>query len=422
MAKRSLLRVLCSGAIAAGLAAAQSTGGAGTSTSSPTNSGGANPGGSSPGGAGPGGSNTGTPSVGRPIPGDNRSGQSQIPSQQTPTIQTPIYVTGNVLLANGGEPPDRVEIIRVCSVNNTRSTGYTDAHGGFSVQVNSQNTRPSMDAADGLMGGAMQGFPTGMPGSTSQAGTTEVLADCELRARLAGYRSSSILLAGRRPLDSPNIGTLVLYPISLDGGEAISATSAGASKEARKSFDKGVSEAKKGKLENAEKELRKAVELYPKYAAAWTELGKTLAARKKLPEAHHALTQAIEADPRYVYPYEQLYMVAFELEDWDELAKTTARLVQLNPYEFPGAYYYNGVAHYQLKNWDAAEKSIQEAIKADPRKMNPKSHYVLGLVQIQQKNYAGATRSFTEFTTIAPNDPQIPKVQTLLNQLQQAQR
>jgi tetratricopeptide (TPR) repeat protein len=325
-------------------------------------------------------------------------------------------------MVDGSQPPDRVEIIRVCSTNSTRSAGHTDSKGYFGFQLNGQNLMASMDAADGGLSDTPQGFPTGMRTSTSPAGASDFYFDCELRARLAGYRSSSISLAGRKSLDSPDVGRLVLYPISASDGQAISATSAGASKDARKSFEKGVSEAKKQRFENAEKELRKAVELYPRYADAWMELGKTFVATKKMTEAHDAFAKAVEADPRYTYPYEYLYMVAFELERWQEVADTSARLLRLNPYEFPSAYYYNGVAHYQMKNWDTAEQSLAKGIDVDQRKTIPKSRYVLGLVQIQKKNYVGATKSLSEYVALAPNDPQAPKIQALLEELRQAPR
>jgi tetratricopeptide (TPR) repeat protein len=278
----------------------------------------------------------------------------------------------------------------------------------------------SLDAADAGLSDTPQGFPTGMRTSPSPAGTSDFYFDCELRARLAGYRSSTISLAGRKTLDSPDVGRLVLYPLSASDGQAISATSGGASKDARKSFEKGVSEAKKQKFESAEKELRRAVELYPRYADAWMELGKTLVATKQMAEAHDAFAKAIEADPRYTYPYEHLYMVAFELERWQEVADTSARLLRLNPYEFPTAYYYNGVAHYQMKDWDTAEKSLAKGIDIDQRKMIPKSRYVLGLVQMQKHDYTGATKSFSDYVTLAPNDPQVPKIQALLEELRKA--
>ena len=330
--------------------------------------------------------------------------------------QQPIYITGNVTLPDGTEPPERVLIERLCSSNKVRSEGYTDSQGRFSIQLG-QSLMIIPDASDTLLTDGTQGFANNS--NTNQTGMDQYF-DCELRARLAGYRSSSLLLAGRRAMDNPAIGTLVIYPISKTDGQAISATGANAPKEARKAFDKGVNEARKQKWESAEKELRKAVELYPKYAEAWLELSKTHFGRKQLPEAREAVTKAIAADPQFVYPYEQLYKIAFEEAKWQELADTTERLLRLNPYEFPGAYYFNGVAHYELKNYDAAQKMLQQAIDADRRNSNPKAHYVLGLTMVQKHDYHAAADSLITFANLAPNDPQIPKTKAILEQIEKA--
>ena len=86
-------------------------------------------------------------------------------------------------------------------------------------------------------------------------------------------------------MDNPNVGTLVIFPLTKDSGLSVSATSASAPKDARKALEKGVSEARKQKYDQAEKELRKAVDLHPKYAEAWLELGKVYAAKKSFDPA-----------------------------------------------------------------------------------------------------------------------------------------
>jgi tetratricopeptide (TPR) repeat protein len=332
-------------------------------------------------------------------------------------METPIFISGRVTLPDGSEPPEHVLIERVCGANQVRSEGYTDSHGRFSIQLG-QSLQVIPDAAQSMLTDGTQGFAR----NTAPGAATDPYVACELRARLAGYRSSTLLLAGRRPMDNPDIGTLILFPMSSIEGSAVSATAASASKEARKAFEKGLSEARKRKFDAAERELRRAVELHPKYADAWLELGKTLFARKRLPEARQALEQAIAADARYVYPYDVLYQVVFEQSDWQALADTTERLLRLNPYEFPAAYYYNGVANLQLRNLDAAEKSLRKALETDRRHSNPKTYYVMGLVLAQKRDYAGAADSLMAFAELAPNDPQIPKVRQLLEELAKAIR
>jgi TolA-binding protein len=55
----------------------------------------------------------------------------------------------------------------------------------------------------------------------------------------------------------------------------------------------------------------------------------------------------------------------------------------------------------------------------DFRNEIPKAHYILGLVLVKQKNIAGAKESFREFIKQAPSDPIVPKVKTILSELEQ---
>jgi tetratricopeptide (TPR) repeat protein len=102
---------------------------------------------------------------------------------------------------------------------------------------------------------------------------------------------------------------------------------------------------------------------------------------------------------------------------WEQLADTTDRLLRLNPYDFIGAFYYNGVAQYQLRHFDEAEKTLRETMGMDFRNQIPKAHYVLGLILIAKRNYAEAKESFQEFAKLAPKDPIIPKVNDILLQM-----
>jgi hypothetical protein len=47
--------------------------------------------------------------------------------------------------------------------------------------------------------------------------------NCDIRARLGGYRSQSISLVGRRPMDNPDIGVILLHKDSGEGGTTVSA-------------------------------------------------------------------------------------------------------------------------------------------------------------------------------------------------------
>src|SRR6185436_11987469 len=140
-----------------------------------------------------------------------------------------------------------VTIERVCSGNSVRPEGYADSKGHFSFNLGQNNgvfADASTSSADepGQMGafGSMMSSNSG--GSRGMAGGNQESRywDCDLRARLAGYRSDTISLAGRRLLDAPDVGVIILYPMAGVQGLTASATSSQAPKDARKSYERGL--------------------------------------------------------------------------------------------------------------------------------------------------------------------------------------
>ncbi len=120
-----------------------------------------------------------------------------------------------------------------------------------------------------------------------------------------------------------------------------------------------------------------------------------------------------------MYPYQQLYQMALREQNWKDLAQNTADLLRLDPFEFPVAYYFNALAHLELKEYDAAEKSAQQAVEADRKQSNPKTHYLLGAIQIQRQNWTGAAENLRAYLKAVPNATDKAQVEKTLAQLDQ---
>jgi len=328
------------------------------------------------------------------------------------------------MMYDGSDLPGPVTIERICSSNSARPEGYTDSKGHFSFNLG-QNAGIFADASTSVFADTNQpgGFSSSPSGNSSGGGfgasQDSAYWDCELRARLPGYRSDTVSLAGRRMLDAPDVGSIILYPIAKIQGLTASATSSQAPKDARKAYEKGLEAVKKNKPDQAEQEFRKAVGIYPRYAAAWLELGKALERRDHKAEAREAYASALAADPKFVYPYQQLYQMALQEQNWQSLIDNTDQLLRLDPFEFPQAYYFNALGHLQLKNYDAAEKSAHQAVEADRRQSNPKTHYLLGAIQIQKQEWTSAAQSFRAYLKAAPNASDKASVEKTLGQLDQ---
>lgn len=303
------------------------------------------------------------------------------------------FFFGKVVMPDGTAPPSGVIIERVCN-GSAHPQAYTDSRGDFSFQVGqTQDMLPDASVDHAIDRPSIGAGTTGSTGSSQPR--PEVFA-CDLRANLAGYRSDVISLAGRRNLDDPNIGTIMLHSFAKYEGLTTSATSALAPRDAHKAFDKGLEMMKKSKLDEAQENFLKAAELYPRYAAAWYELGNVHNLRERIPEAREAFNKSIAADSKFVNPYEGLYMLAFKEKNWEELAKITNQVMHLNPYDFPGSLYFNAVANSQLNRLDIAEKSAREAVQLSATQ-NPKVHYILGVILAKKREFKAAAESLRTY-------------------------
>jgi tetratricopeptide (TPR) repeat protein len=334
----------------------------------------------------------------------------------------PIYISGKVVIEDGAAVSPNVAIERICG-GIPKTVAYTDSTGRFSFQWGGDRSMSVTDASDAGSGRTGSG---GFGSSQSAGGANTLAADpfgnrmmnCELRASLAGFSSDTVNLVNRKAADNPDIGSIVLHRLAGVEGSSISVTSMLAPKDAKKAYEHGLQSLLKNKPNDAAKDFEKAVALYPKYADAWVNLGKVRLEQRAIEPARAALLKAMEADPKLVAPYIELGLLAAKDANWQESAKYLDRAVALDPVDFPQAWYTDAVANYNLKQYDAAEKSAREAVKLDPRHANPRSDYLLGLVLAEKRDYTGAAAELTAYVKLAPNAPDLAQVKDQLGQIE----
>ncbi|MCX6597195.1 MAG: tetratricopeptide repeat protein [Acidobacteria bacterium] len=333
----------------------------------------------------------------------------------------PVFLSGKVMLDDGTPPPEPVTIERICNGGSPRPEGYTDSKGRFSIQLG-QNTQMLADASVGNGSDdpfARSGGGMGMPGMSSTRGVSEsALMTCEIRASLPGFRGQAVSLAGRRFMDNPDIGTIILKRLGKVEGRTTSMTTLEAPKEAKKSFEKAINSLKKKKDSEAEKELEKAVEIYPKFAAAWYELGVIRERANQVEPAKDAYQKALAADAKFIKPYMQLAGLAAKEAKWQDVADTTDRVIKLDPFDYPGAYFYNAVANYNLQKMEPAEKSAREGLKQDEQHRLPKLAHILGIILAEKNDLTGAAEHMKLYLKFAPQAKDADLVRNQLSQVE----
>ena len=329
----------------------------------------------------------GRPTINQPGLGDRTS---PIPGGSGNLRQ--IYLSGSVRLGDGSIPPASVVIERVCG-SVVRPEAYTDSKGNFSFAVGGQNPPVFEDAS-------VQGSnrPAGQGGVDPRS-----LTGCQLRANLAGFLSDSINIGFRQPLDDPEVGVIHIHRLDNVDGYTYSITTALAPKDAQKAYAKGLDEIKKRKWADAEKDLAKSVELYPKYAVAWYDLGRTYEQEKKLEEANHAYQEATKVDPKFISPYGNLAAIAAAQQKWAEVDQYSSQMLKLNPYVAPDIYFYSAIANYNLQKMDMAEQRARDAAKLDTQHRIPRINHLLGLILAQKGDYPPAAENIRLYLKYSPN-------------------
>jgi tetratricopeptide (TPR) repeat protein len=334
--------------------------------------------------------------------------------------EQPLFLSGRVVLDDGTPAPIPVELESVCN-GNVRAEGYATPNGSFAFELGGRRNSSLPDAS---MGSSSDTFPessfqsTGSTALAALAASPRRLQNCQVRARLPGYRSDVIPLFTRRATDSPDVGLIVLHRIEAVEGSLVSVTSLAAPKDAEKAYSKGREALQRGKLDEARKNLEAATRLYPNYAAAWSELGKTLTLQKREQEAREAFRKSIQADGKYIDPYIQLAALQAAARQWQELLESSATAIRLDPFDYPVAHFLHAIAHYNLQSMETAEKSAREAVRLDAAARTPRARHLLGLILAARGEYGEAAEQLRAYLTLAPSAADAGRVRGQLAQFE----
>jgi len=322
---------------------------------------------------------------------------SRTPSTPDPSLQ-PVFISGNVLLEGGGVLPEPVAIERICN-GVVRREGYTDFKGQFEFQIGVNMTFQDASENDSRTA----------PNSQTRSGTGLSrrpfdLNGCELKAMLPGYQSSVVVLHTSGDNWQYEVGTLFLKRMGDAKGSTVSVTSMAAPKDAMRAYEK-AQKARQEKPAEAEKELNKAVQIYPQFAAAWTLLGDIHRQSERFELARTEYARAVSADPQFVNPTYGLATIAMQEKKWDEAAQLTDQVLKMNALAFPLAYFFNAAANYNQQKFDAAEESAKKFKALDTQHNHPDICLLLSHIFARKQEYAGAAREIRDYLAAAPNSP-----------------
>jgi tetratricopeptide (TPR) repeat protein len=225
------------------------------------------------------------------------------------------------------------------------------------------------------------------------------------------HKDQQVLPDPLRPQRGANldVGGIILPSLPSDptwSGDprfTVSVSSLATPEKARKAFDKGEQEERKGKLMAAYDHFKEAVHTYPRYALAWLELGQLQARQRSFVDAQESFRQAVTSDSSLATGYVDFALVAAQQQNWQAVAEMTDTLVQRFPDSSPVYWFLNSAAYYNLGNMKEAETSITRALRLDPQHQLPQVEYLYGLILGSKKDYKSATEHINNYLLRDPN-------------------
>lgn len=305
---------------------------------------------------------------------------------------------GKVAVAGGTLPWDQIPVVVMCG-DVARYNTQTDAKGGFQIQAAPRNSEVTPGKQDAKLLAPAQ------------------LIGCKVHAVLGGFESTTLTIANRSIMDDADVGTITLRRDEKSAGAVVSATTVAAPKEALKEFDKARGDANNRHAESAQKELEKAVKIYPQFAEAWYQLGKLEEAQKPQ-EALECYNKAIAADPSFYPPYEHVAAVAAVQKKWPEVVAATDHALQLDPDGTPQLWYYSAVGNFNMGQKETAEKSAKTSMAMDPSHVAPNTEQLLAVMLAGRGDYSGALEHLRNCLTYAAPGPNAELMKQQVAQLE----
>jgi tetratricopeptide (TPR) repeat protein len=228
---------------------------------------------------------------------------------------------------------------------------------------------------------------------------------CLVQGAVSGFHSSVITITRAMLRDQPEIGTITISRAAGTAATTLSRTTATASPKAIKLFEKAREEMLNRDSDAALRDLQKTVEIDPKFAEAWLQLG-NLQQTSDPNAARDSYSKAIDADPKFVLPYQQLAYLSSQKGDWQDVLAKTNHVLELFPEGTPETWYLNALANFQTGKPDVAEAGALKSLALDPRHSVMNTEQLLAVLLAQKGNYAGALehlRSSLQYVPAGPN-------------------
>jgi tetratricopeptide (TPR) repeat protein len=182
-------------------------------------------------------------------------------------------------------------------------------------------------------------------------------------------------------------------------------------------YQKACGALKDRKLDQAEEHVRKALDTYADYAAAWVMLGQILEGKQEHAEARQACSQAMRIDSNYVPPYLCLADFAAREGDWDQVSVLADRAQALDPVSNPFTFYFTAGVQLHFRQLHQAEANAESALKLDIWHRMPELYYLMAQICQAKGDLRNEAVELRQYLKVAPKAMNTDQAKTLLAQI-----
>ncbi len=185
--------------------------------------------------------------------------------------------------------------------------------------------------------------------------------------------------------------------------------------EARREYDKGIAQAKKGDYGQAVAHLERALQIHAQFPIAWNDLGSNYLRLKKYDLAESAFRKAMEMNADFAFPLFNLGLLYNAQKRYSKAGAVLARFTELEGSEWQG-FFELGNAHFGLSQFSEAEGDFRRAIALNPQ-APAEIHIKLANVYVASRQFSKALEEFKTYLRRDPNGALAGKVREVTERM-----
>jgi tetratricopeptide (TPR) repeat protein len=213
-------------------------------------------------------------------------------------------------------------------------------------------------------------------------------------------------------------GSCSLWEMAATQRATVSTSALQVPEKAKGEFGRACGDVRRDKLAGAEQHLRKAVQVYPRYASAWVLLGQVLEAEKRVSDAQNACSQATIVDANYTSAFLCLADIEAQQGLWSQALAMSERALALDPAASVYSHFYSAVAEFHLSDLTAAERNALDSIGDDRDHRIPQTHLLLAQIYGAKNDLNAAANELRAYLKIAPKGPDAENARKSLARLE----